>query len=154
MAHIERINWTDSVPDAVAKIAEGNIRAAVLYGPDETLRRNRPFELPKVIGPVMLLDSLGIYGPNVWVIFKDVCEQNHARMLAVLRATQLGMLSSADCGGFKQAVQEMKGKEKNNRRCRIIFQTFLKTSLTPTGPIYIDEPQGPVTKQLQNYKGL
>jgi hypothetical protein len=29
MAHIERINWTDSVPDAVAKIAEGNIRAAV-----------------------------------------------------------------------------------------------------------------------------
>jgi hypothetical protein len=63
------------------------------YGPDETLRRNRPFD-PKVIGPVMLLDSLGIYGPNVWV-FKDVCEQNHARMLAVLRATQLGMLSSA-----------------------------------------------------------
>jgi hypothetical protein len=53
------------------------------YGPDETLRRNRPFELPKSIGPVMLLDSLGIYGPNVWVIFKDVCEQNHARMLAV-----------------------------------------------------------------------
>jgi hypothetical protein len=29
MAHIERINWTDSVPDAVAKIAEGNIGAAV-----------------------------------------------------------------------------------------------------------------------------
>jgi hypothetical protein len=28
MAHIER-NWTDSVPDAVAKIAEGNIGAAV-----------------------------------------------------------------------------------------------------------------------------
>jgi hypothetical protein len=31
---------------------------------------------------------------TLWVIFKDVCEQNHARMLAVLRATQLGMLSS------------------------------------------------------------
>jgi hypothetical protein len=60
MAHIERINWTDSVPD-VAKIAEGNI-GGMHYGPDETLRRNRPFELPK--GPVMLLDSLGIYGPN------------------------------------------------------------------------------------------
>jgi hypothetical protein len=51
-----------------------------------------PLSYLKVIGPVMLLDSLGIYGPNVWVIFKDVCEQNHARMLAVLRATQLGML--------------------------------------------------------------
>jgi hypothetical protein len=31
---------------------------------------------------------------QTWVIFKDVCEQNHARMLAVLRATQLGMLSN------------------------------------------------------------
>jgi hypothetical protein len=42
MAHIERINWTDSVPDAVAKIAEGNIRGGSMhYGPDETLRRNR-----------------------------------------------------------------------------------------------------------------
>jgi hypothetical protein len=39
MAHIERINWTDSVPDAVAKIAEGNI-GSMHYGPDETLRRN------------------------------------------------------------------------------------------------------------------
>jgi hypothetical protein len=42
MAHIERINWTDSVPDAVAKIAEGNISGSMHYGPDETLRRNRP----------------------------------------------------------------------------------------------------------------
>jgi hypothetical protein len=30
MAHIERINWTDSVPDAVAKIAEGNIAAVCI----------------------------------------------------------------------------------------------------------------------------
>jgi hypothetical protein len=53
----------------------------------------------------MLLDSLGIYGPNVWNI-KDVCEQNHTRMLAVLRATQLGMLKQSIVGGFKQAVQK------------------------------------------------
>jgi hypothetical protein len=38
--------------------------------------------------------------------FKDVCEQNHTRMLAVLRATQLGMLSSRSIvGGFKQAAR-------------------------------------------------
>jgi hypothetical protein len=86
----------------------------------------------------MLLDSLGIYGPNVWVIFKDVCEQNHARMLAVLRATQLDMLSSEALLDFKQAVQ--KWRNKNNRRCRIIFQgeRLLKTSTPTTGPIYID----------------
>jgi hypothetical protein len=79
------------------------------YGPDETLRRNRPFELPKSNRAVMLLDSLGIYGPNVWVIFKDVCEQNHARMLAVLRHTVGHAFKRSIVGGFKQAA-EMKEK--------------------------------------------
>jgi hypothetical protein len=66
-----------------------------------------PLSYLKVMGPVMLLDSLGIYGPNVWVIFKDVCEQNHARMLAVLRATQLGMLSS-------EALLEVSNRQYRN----------------------------------------
>jgi hypothetical protein len=106
MAHIERINWTDSVPDAVAKIAEGNIGAAVCIM--DLMKHSEEIDPLSylVIGPVMLLDSLGIYGPNVWVIFKDVCEQNHARMLAVLRATQLGMLQAKHCWSFKQAVQK------------------------------------------------
>jgi hypothetical protein len=107
------------VPD-VAKIAEGNIGAAVCIM--DLMKHSEeidPLSYLKVIGPVMLLDSLGIYGPNVWVIFKDVCEQNHARMLAVLRAT-LGMLSS-------EALLEVSNRyrnegKKNNRRCRIIFQ--------------------------------
>jgi hypothetical protein len=71
------------------------------YGPDETLRRNRP-NLKN--NRIMLLDSLGIYGPNVWVIFKDVCEQNHARMLAVLRATVGHAFKRSMLG--KQAVQK------------------------------------------------
>jgi hypothetical protein len=75
------------------------------YGPDETLRRNRPLSYLKVIGPVMLLDSLGIYGPNVWVIFKDVCEQNHEEC-SQLRATQ-GMLSS-------EALLEVSNRQYRN----------------------------------------
>jgi hypothetical protein len=107
MAHIERINWTDSVPDAVAKIAEGNIGAAVCIM--DLMKHSEeidPLSYLKVIGPVMLLDSLGIYGPNVWVIFKDVCEQNHARMLAVLRHTVGHAFKRSIVGGFKQAVQK------------------------------------------------
>jgi hypothetical protein len=109
------------VPDAVAKIAEGNIRAAVCIM--DLMKHSEeidPLSYLKVIGPVMLLDSLGIYGPNVWVIFKDVCEQNHARMLAVLRATQLGMLSSEALEVSNRQYRN-EGKVKN-RRCRIIFQ--------------------------------
>jgi hypothetical protein len=65
-----------------------------------------PLSYLKVIGPVMLLDSLGIYGPNVWVIFKDVCEQNHARMLAVACHTVGHAFKRSIVGGFKQAVQK------------------------------------------------
>jgi hypothetical protein len=70
MAHIERINWTDSVPDAVAKIAEGNIGAAVCIM--DLMKHSEEIDPLSylVIGPVMLLDSLGIYGPNVWVYSK------------------------------------------------------------------------------------
>jgi hypothetical protein len=38
---------------------------------------------------------------------QDVCEQNHARMLAVLRATQLGMLSS-------EALLEVSNRQYRN----------------------------------------
>jgi hypothetical protein len=93
------------VPDAVAKIAEGNIAAVCIMDLMKHSEEIDPYL--KVIGPVMLLDSLGIYGPNVWVIFKDVCEQNHARMLAVLRATQLGMLSS-------EALLEVSNRQYRN----------------------------------------
>jgi hypothetical protein len=95
------------VPDAVAKIAEGNIGAAVCIM--DLMKHSEeidPLSYLKVIGPVMLLDSLGIYGPNVWVIFKT-SEQNHARMLAVLRATQLGMLSS-------EALLEVSNRQYRN----------------------------------------
>jgi hypothetical protein len=97
------------VPDAVAKIAEGNIGAVVCMDLMKHSEEIDPLSYLKVIGPVMLLDSLGIYGPNVWV-FKDVCEQNHARMLAVLRATQLGMLSSEALLEFQTGSTEMKEK--------------------------------------------
>jgi hypothetical protein len=76
------------------------------YGPDETLRRNRTFELPKSNRDP--LSAVGIYGPNVWV-FKDVCEQNHARMQC---ATQLGMLSSEALLRFQTGSTENEGKVK------------------------------------------
>jgi hypothetical protein len=73
------------------------------YGPDETLRRNRPFELPKKVWTrYAVRQPWDIW--TVWVIFKDVCEQNHARMLAVLRATQLACFQALL--EVKQAVQK------------------------------------------------
>jgi hypothetical protein len=61
MAHTERINLTDNAYEAVAKMAEGNIRTLCVTDLMKYTERGRPFEFPKVIGPMMLLDSLGIY---------------------------------------------------------------------------------------------
>jgi hypothetical protein len=78
------------------------------YGPDETLRRNRPLSY-LVIGTHAVRQPWDIWTKRM-VIFKDVCEQNHARMLAVLRATQLGMLSSEALLRFQTGSTEMKEK--------------------------------------------
>lgn len=44
-------------------------------------------------GALLALDTEAIYGPRVWMLYKDVCGENLPRTLAVLRAVQLGMLS-------------------------------------------------------------
>jgi hypothetical protein len=46
-------------------------------------------------------------------------------------------------------------EKKNNRRCRLYFKVkdFLEDFDPTTGPIYIDRPQGPVTKQLPKLQG-
>lgn len=42
------------------------------------------------IAPVLDLDMLEIYGPRIWMLYKDVCGENLRTMCAVLRAWQLG----------------------------------------------------------------
>jgi hypothetical protein len=40
-------------------------------------------------------DSIGLYGPNVWVLYKNLCEERLDKTIAVLRACQLGYVSDA-----------------------------------------------------------
>ena len=43
------------------------------------------------MGVLMDLDSLGIYGSDIWMLYKDVCGKNLATTIAVLRSWQLGI---------------------------------------------------------------
>lgn len=45
------------------------------------------------LGNILSLDTHGIYGPRIWMLFKDVCKQNLSHMIGLLRAVQLGHLS-------------------------------------------------------------
>ena len=89
-----RIALTDTVIDTTTRMSEGNPGAI-------TVMVNLMKESPKVdpddmfgpLGPLMSLDSYGIYGSRIWMLYKDVCNQSAVRTLAVLRGMQLGLIS-------------------------------------------------------------
>lgn len=44
---------------------------------------------------IMDLDTLGIYGSRIWMLYKDVCKEKLYKMIAVLRSWQLGFVSAS-----------------------------------------------------------
>jgi hypothetical protein len=47
------------------------------------------------IGSLLQLDQLGIYGSRIWMLYSDVCNRSLPKMVALLRAVQLGILDTA-----------------------------------------------------------
>lgn len=88
---MERITRDMSVVDAIAAMSDGNpgaisVLAQVFHG-----------ESGGVTGffRILRLDSLGIYGPRIWMLFKDVCREELGVMLKVLDAFGRGDISQA-----------------------------------------------------------
>lgn len=42
------------------------------------------------LGTILLLDSFGIYGSDIYILHCDICNRDLPKTLAVLRAVQLG----------------------------------------------------------------
>jgi len=55
-----------------------------------------PMDFMGEFGAMFALDSHGIYGSRIWMLYKDVCDENIGKTIAILRATQLGFLSDSD----------------------------------------------------------
>lgn len=89
-----RIDLGDSLKDAIIKIGEGNPGALTVC---MSLSSMTPTVDPDSgLGPwtyILFLDSLNIYGPRIWMLFKDVCAENIVTTIAILRATQLGFIA-------------------------------------------------------------
>lgn len=95
--HKERIELEDSMQDIFVKLGEGNpggltvcmelaqvsceVDPACLFGP---------------LGPLLSLDSFGIYGSRIWMLHKDVCGCDHVKTLACLRARQLAIITQSE----------------------------------------------------------
>lgn len=55
-------------------------------------------------GSILMLDSLGLYGSRLYQLWSDVCKRHTGKMIAVLRAFQLGQLAGATEDAINHAV--------------------------------------------------
>lgn len=89
-----RIELTDTLVSALIKMAEGNPGAiAALSDVCQKAEGIDPQSAFGPLAPVLSLDTHGIYGSSIYVLWNDVCSRDARRMLMLLRAVQLGLLS-------------------------------------------------------------
>lgn len=96
-----RINHGDNTFQAVAKVAEGNpgaivaiMKIAEVYhdvDPEHWVVQFAPLSIAG--GVAMMFDDHEIYGPNIHILFKDVCGLKPERVIVLFRAHQLGISS-------------------------------------------------------------
>lgn len=87
----EKIQLTDSIQDVLFKISEGNPGALnVCINILKEGEKIDPDNAMGGLGVLLSLDTLGLYGSKIWMLYKDVCDCELSAMLAVLRAWQLG----------------------------------------------------------------
>jgi hypothetical protein len=46
------------------------------------------------LGILMQLDVLGIHSGRIWILYRSVCGQNLVKLFAVMRASQLGLITN------------------------------------------------------------
>ena len=89
-----RLDLSDTVQSAILKLSEGNPGAIRVCA--ELLTESRRVDQVGSLGgfaPLLNLDTLGIYGEDLWDLYKRPCRENAENLVAVLRANQLGLLS-------------------------------------------------------------
>lgn len=91
--HEQRIKLSDTGISAITKLVDGNpgaIRALT------ELMKYRDAENPSGNGgffAMLNIDSAGIYGPDLWLLYKDVCDHDIKKMSNVLKLYEMGTLS-------------------------------------------------------------
>lgn len=100
---LARIQLTDTAQDAIVKLSGGNPGAlSVCCQIFKECAQIDPQAFGGGLSGLLNLDSYGIYGADIWMLYKDVCRQNLPKMIGVLRAVQLGIESESI---LKHAIQ-------------------------------------------------
>lgn len=91
---MSRITLTDGIIKSIMKMVDGNIGATTALS--EMITMNPlidPDDVFAEYGPLFSLDNLEIYGTGIYILWNDICDRNSAKVITLLRATQLGELS-------------------------------------------------------------
>ena len=89
---MSRIKSDDNVQDILIKMSEGNPGA--LAAMMEILEKHNEIDPQAAmggLGAILILDTWGIYGTEIYVLFSDKCGKDVRKMLMLIRATQLGL---------------------------------------------------------------
>lgn len=101
----ERIKLSMQFLDAILTMGGGNPGAIevctelVTKGPSVD-----PDALPGGLFNLMMLDNLGIYEKRIYKLWSDVCGRNIGKMIAVLRAYQLGHCAGVNLNTLNHAI--------------------------------------------------
>jgi len=95
MNNENRIGLNDSVMSIVTKMSDGNPGAMnvimTLLQPETT--EIDPDNTMGGIGVILSLDSIGIYGTDIYVLYNDICDNNLIKFIAIIRSWQLGFIT-------------------------------------------------------------
>lgn len=88
---MSKLDFNDSQMDVLVKMADGNPGAVgalteILTKGDEI----DPQSFSGGLGAILLLDSWGIYGSDIYVLWSDKCGKDVRKMLMLMRSCQLG----------------------------------------------------------------
>lgn len=101
-----RIKLDMTLQDAVMKMSNGNpgsmtvMMQMIVQG-----EKIDPDNLLGGFGNVLDLDTNGIYGEDIWLLYKDLCGQDLIKTISVLRAIQLGIIPEIK---VKNAIESCK----------------------------------------------
>jgi len=84
-----RIQLNDTAPDIVKKMCDGNPGALVV------LMKLLSQTFHGVHGAMLIvyLDEWGIYGPDIWILYKDHCHESMQLLERAIRAVQCGCIT-------------------------------------------------------------
>lgn len=85
MENKQRIELRDNKSDIIVKMCDGNPGAMNVL--TQLLYSNMPID---GLSLILMLDSIGIYGTDIYVLYSDICNCDIDNTVMVIRAVQLG----------------------------------------------------------------